>query len=60
MCEAEEELKNVNSNVQDNKKENKVKTEKVVSRAKETKPEPVANDTDNSEQVIDWDDSIPF
>lgn len=60
MCEAEEELKNVNSNVQDNKKENKVKTEKVVSRAKETKPEPVANDTDNSEQGIDWDSDIPF
>lgn len=59
MCESEEELKNVSSNVQD-KKENKVKTEKVVSKAKETKPEPVVNDTDNSEPELDWDSDIPF
>lgn len=59
MCRSEEELKNVNSNVQD-KKENKVKTEKVVSEAKETKPEPVVNDTDNSEPELDWDSDIPF
>ena len=59
MCGSEEELKNTNSNVQD-KKENKVKTEKVVSKAKETKPEPVVNDTDNSEPEIDWDENIPF
>lgn len=59
MCQAEEELKNVNSNVQD-KKESKVKTEKAVSEAKETKPEPVVNYTDNSDPELDWDDSIPF
>ena len=59
MCQAEEELKNVNSNVQD-KKENKVKTEKVVSEAKETKPEPVVNDTNNSEPELDWESDIPF
>lgn len=59
MCQAEEDLKNVNSNVQDNK-ESKVKTEKVVSEAKETKTEPVVNNTDNSDTELDWDDSIPF
>lgn len=59
MCHSEEELKNVNSSVQDNKKENKVKTEKVVSKAKETKPEPVVNDIDNSKPELDFDD-IPF
>lgn len=59
MCESEEDLKNTNSNVQD-KKENKVKTEKIVSKVKETKPEPVVNDTDNSEPEIDWDENIPF
>ena len=59
MCESEEELKNVSSNVQDNKKENKVKTEKVVSEVKETKPEPVVNDTDNSDPELDWDEDIP-
>ena len=60
MCQAEEELKNVNSNVQDNKREDKVKTEKAVSKVKETKPEPVVNDTDNSEPELDWDSDIPF
>lgn len=60
MCESEEELKNVSSNVQDNKKESKVKTEKVVSKVKETKPEPVANNTDNREPELDWDENIPF
>lgn len=59
MCQAEEYLKNVNSNVQD-KKENKVKTEKVVSEAKETKPEPSVNDTGNSDPELDWDSDIPF
>jgi hypothetical protein len=59
MCESEEEIKNVSSNVQD-KKESKVKTEKVVSEAKETKPEPVVNDTDNSDPELDWDSDIPF
>lgn len=59
MCEAEGELKNTNSNVQD-KKENKVKNEKIVSKVKETKPEPVVNDTDNSEPELDWDSDIPF
>lgn len=60
MCRSEEELKNVNSNVQDNKNENKVKTEKVVYEAKETKPEPVVNNTGNSEPELDWDENIPF
>ena len=60
MCQAEEELKNVNSNVQDNKREDKVKTEKAVSKVKETKPEPVVNDTDNSEPELDWDSDIPL
>ena len=60
MCQAEEELKNVNSNVQDNKKENKIKTEKVVSEVKETKPEPVVNDAGNSDPELDWDENIPF
>ena len=59
MCEAEGELKNTNSNVQD-KKENKVKTEKVVSKVKETKPEPVVNDIDNSDPELDWNSDIPF
>ncbi|WAW11405.1 hypothetical protein vBAcePPAc_0028 [Aeromonas phage vB_AceP_PAc] len=60
MCQSEEELKNVSSNVQDNKKENKVKTEKVVSEVKETKPELVTNDTNNSDPELDWDSDIPF
>lgn len=59
MCQSEEELKNVNSNVQD-KNENKVKTEKIVSKVKETKPESVGNDTNNSEPELDWDENIPF
>jgi membrane-associated HD superfamily phosphohydrolase len=59
MCRSEEELKNVNSNIQD-KNENKVKNEKIVSKVKETKPEPVVNDTDNSEPELDWDSDIPF
>lgn len=59
MCRSEEELKNVNSNAQD-KKEISVKIEKEVSKAKETKPEPVANYTNNSDPELDWDDSIPF
>lgn len=58
MCESEEELKNTSSNVQD-KKENKVKTEKVVSKVKETKPESDVNDLDNSGPEFDFDD-IPF
>lgn len=60
MCGAEEELKNANSNVQDNKKESKVKTEKAVPKVEETKHEPIVNDTDNSEPELDWDDSIQF
>lgn len=59
MCESEEELKNINSNIQD-KKENSVKTEKVVSKVKETKPEPVTNYTNNSDPELDWDSDIPF
>lgn len=59
MCQSEEELKNTNSNIQD-KNENKVKNEKIVSKVKETKPEPVVNDTDNSEPELDWDSDIPF
>ena len=34
--------------------------EKVAPEVKETKPEPVTNDTDNSVPELDWDDSIPF
>ena len=60
MCQSEEELKNVSSNVQDNKREDKVKTEKVISEVKETKPEPVVKTTDNSEPELDWDENIPF
>lgn len=61
MCESEEDLKNVNSNTQDdNKQENKVKTEREVSKVKETKPEPVVNDLDNNEPELDWDSDIPF
>lgn len=60
MCESEEELKNVSSNVQDNKKENEVKTEKVAPEVKETRPEPVVKTTDNSEPELDWDLDIPF
>lgn len=59
MCQSEEELKNANSDVQYNK-ENYVKTEKVVSKVKETKPEPVVNDTDNSDPELDWNSDIPF
>lgn len=59
MCQSEEELKNTNSNIQD-KNENKVKNEKIVSKVKETKPEPVVNDTDTSEPELDWDSDIPF
>lgn len=58
MCEAEGELKNTNSNVQD-KREKQVKTEKIVSKVKETKPESDVNDTDNSGPEFDFDD-IPF
>lgn len=60
MCEAEEELKGASSNVQNGKKESKVKTEKTVPKVEETKPEPVAENIDNSEPELDWDDSIPF
>ena len=60
MCESEEELKNVNSSIEGDKKESKVKTEKVVSKVKEVKPEPVVNDLDNSEPELDWDSDIPF
>ena len=60
MCESEEELKNVSSNVQDNKKENNVKAEKVTPEVKETKPEPVVKTTDSSEPELDWDSDIPF
>lgn len=60
MCQSEEELKNVSSNVQDNKKENKVKNEKAAPEVKETKTKPVVNDTDNSEPELDWDSDIPF
>ena len=59
MCRSEEELKNVSSEVQD-KKENKVKTEKAVSKVKEAKPEPVVKSTDNDEQELSWDLDIPF
>ena len=34
--------------------------EKVAPEVKETKLEPVTNDTDNSVPELDWDDSIPF
>lgn len=34
--------------------------EKAAPEVKETKPEPVANDTNNSDPELDWDDSIPF
>lgn len=57
MCRSEEELKNGNPPVQD---EREVKTEKVASKVKETKPEPVINDTDNSDPELDWDSDIPF
>ena len=60
MCRSEEELKNASSNVQDSQKESEVKTEKVVSKVEETKPEPSVNDTGNSNPDLDWDDSIPF
>lgn len=60
MCLAEEELKNTNSSVESDKKENKVKTENVVSKVKETKPEPVTNYTNNSDPELDWDSDIPF
>jgi hypothetical protein len=62
ICQAEEELKNVNSNVQGNKKEKQVKTEK------ESKPNNLTENNHNvagptyntfSEQGLDWDD-IPF
>ena len=59
MCRSEEELKNTNSDVQYNK-ENKVKTEKVVYKTEEHKPESSVNDTGNSDPELDWDDSIPF
>lgn len=63
MCRAEEELKSANSNVQDDKKEKQVKTEK------ETKPNnltennhnvapPVYNTVDKS--TLDWGHDIPF
>lgn len=66
MCQAEEELKSVNSPVQDEKE---VKTQKAASKAKETKPNnltqnihnvapPVYNTVDESE--LDWDNDIPF
>lgn len=60
MCRAEEDLKNVNSSVESDKKENKVKTENVVSKVKETKPEPAPNEVDNNEPSTDWDENIPF
>lgn len=59
MCQSEEELKNANSDVQD-KKEDKVKTENVVSKVEETKPEPVMDDVVDSEPELDWDENIPF
>ena len=59
MCRSEEELKNANSDIQYNK-ENKVKTEKVVSKVKETNPELINNEVDNNEPDFDWDENIPF
>lgn len=59
ICLAEKELKNENSNVQD-EKEKQVKTEEVVYEVKEGKPEPVVNDVDNSDADLDWDNDIPF
>lgn len=53
MCQTEECIKNANSSVESDKKENKVKTENVVSKVKETKPEPIVNDSDNSEPELD-------
>lgn len=34
--------------------------EKVDPEVKETKPEPVVKNTDNSDPEIDWDENIPF
>lgn len=59
MCEAEEGLKSANSNVQD-KKEDNVKNQKVVSEVKEGKVEPIANNVINSEPQLEWDSDIPF
>ena len=60
MCQSEEELKNTNSNIQENKKESKVKAEKVVSKVEETKPEPVMDDVVDPASELDWDNDIPF
>lgn len=57
MCESEEELKTVNSDVQNNK-EKEVKVEKAVSEVKEAGN--VVNNVTVSEIDLDWDDSIPF
>jgi hypothetical protein len=57
MCEAEGDLKNVNSEVQD-KKENKVKTEKVVSDINEN--ENLVNNVTTNEPDLEWDENIPF
>ena len=50
----------IKTNGYDSKKESKVETEKVVSKVKETKHEPIANNVDNSGPELDWDENIPF
>lgn len=66
MCESEEELKSVNSPVQDEKE---VKTQKTASKTKETKPNNLTQNTHNvatpvyntvNESEFDWDQDIPF
>lgn len=57
ICQAEQDLKNVNSNVQDDKEESKVEAENQFLRLKN---EPVVNDTANDEPDLDWDSDIPF
>lgn len=63
LCQAEEEIKNVNSVIKGNKKEKQVKTEK------ESKPNNLTENNHNitppvyntvSEHGLDWDDDIPF
>lgn len=62
MCQAEEELKNANSSVQDNK-------EKAASKAKETKPNNLTQNIHNvappvyntvNEPELEWDSDIHF
>lgn len=57
MCEAEGDLKNVNSEVQDNK-EKQVKTEKEASDINEN--ENIVNNVTTNEPDLEWDENIPF